>query len=454
MTKKSAKYDSFNPENISGEDLDTAYIVLPVNQTKLPTREIEYIQEEAEGLARAIYLDVIKTEVVKYQRINSSLFIGKGKVEEIGAEIETLKPTIVIVNHALSPVQQRNLEKAWNTKVIDRTGLILEIFGERARTKEGTLQVELAALDYQRSRLVRSWTHLERQRGGAGFMGGPGERQIELDRRIISQRITKIKKELDDVRRTRDLGRKSRERVPFPIISLVGYTNAGKSTLFNSLTNAKVFAEDLPFATLDPTMRSLILPNKQKTILADTVGFISDLPTHLVAAFRATLEQIIFADVILHVIDVSREDYHEQRQDVIEILKELNVDYENDERIIEVYNKIDLLDSSEQSELKRFCKFGNFNACVMSAITGQGKDSLLKEIVDITSRQREETWFELRHEDGKALAWLYENAEVQKTETNQDHIRAYVQIDEAGKNQFTSYYGYWAENKPDKKEAF
>ena len=454
MTKKSAKYASFNPEKVADADLETAYIVLPFNQAKQPSREIEYIQEEAEGLARAIYLDVIKSEVVKYQRVNSSLFIGKGKVEEIAAEIEELKPTIVIVNHSLSPVQQRNLEKAWNTKVIDRTGLILEIFGERARTKEGTLQVELAALEYQRSRLVRSWTHLERQRGGAGFMGGPGERQIELDRRIISQRITKIKKELENVRRTRDLGRKSRERVPFPIVSLVGYTNAGKSTLFNNLTDAKVFAEDLPFATLDPTMRSLVLPNKQETILADTVGFISDLPTHLVAAFRATLEQIVFADVILHVIDVSREDFREQRDDVIEILRELNVDYDNDPRIIEIYNKVDLLPKTDQAELKRYCKFGGFNACAVSALTGQGKETLLKEIVEITARHREDTWFELRHEDGKALAWLYENAEVHKTETFKNCIRAYVQIDEPSKNQFTSYYGYWAENKPVKAEQF
>ena len=335
---------------IQEQDPDTAYIVQAVDKRNTPSRTLDDIIEEIEGLARAISLDVVKTRITPYSSISAKIFFGKGTCEDIGREIEELEPSIVIVNATLSPIQQRNLEEEWNAKVIDRTALILEIFGERAQTKEGRLQVELAAQEYQKSRLVRSWTHLERQRGGSGFMGGPGERQIEIDRRLISKRITRLKSELQAVLKTRDLGRQSRDRVPFPIVSLVGYTNAGKSTLFNNITNAGVFAEDLPFATLDPTMRKITLPQNQEAILADTVGFIADLPTHLVAAFRATLEQITTAHVILHVIDVSRHDYMAQKQDVIKILQDLKVDYEQDDRIIEVYNKTDLLDAETQKD--------------------------------------------------------------------------------------------------------
>lgn len=384
--------------------------------------------EEAEGLAHAIGLDVLKTRHVKFSSINAGSFFTSGIRKEIADDVTELKPTIVIVNCSLSPVQQRNLEKEWNAKIIDRTGLILEIFGARAQTKEGTLQVELAALEYQKSRLVRSWTHLERQRGGAGFMGGPGERQIELDRRMLSQRITKLKKELDDVRRTRDLGRQSRARVPFPIVSLVGYTNAGKSTLFNRLTKAGVFAEDMPFATLDPTMRKISLPQNQEAILADTVGFIADLPTHLVAAFRATLEQITAADVIVHIIDVSRDDYMAQKQDVIDILESLDVDYERDGRIIEVYNKIDVLDEDDFNTFMRQAKFSPRPLILLSAVKGQGVDALMEAISDITTQGAEERVISLEYAQGKELAWLYENSDVLERRDLEEAIELDVRI--------------------------
>ncbi len=390
----------------------------------------------------AIDLDVVKTEVVSYSKIQSGSFFGKGVRENIANDLATIEPAIVIVNNTLSPTQQRNLEKEWNTKIIDRTGLILEIFGARAQTKEGRLQVELAALDYQKSRLVRSWTHLERQRGGAGFMGGPGERQIEIDRRLIAERITRLKKDLENVRRTRDLGRQSRARVPLPVVSLVGYTNAGKSTLFNKMTKAGVFAEDLPFATLDPTMRKIMLPGNQSAILADTVGFIADLPTHLVAAFRATLEQIIHADVIVHVIDVSRKDYMAQKNDVITILQDLGVEYEKDERIIEVYNKIDKLNQDDREEFERLCKISNIPSIMVSAFKGQGIDNLLSNAAEIMSRNNKQVSYSIRIEDGKALSWLYENGDVAEREDSNDTVRVSVNLDEAHIQKFESSFDY------------
>jgi len=297
-------------------------------------------------------------------------------------------------------------------------------------------------LEYQRSRLVRSWTHLERQRGGAGFMGGPGETQIELDRRLISDRITKLKKELESVRRTRNLGRKSRERVPYPIVSLVGYTNAGKSTLFNTLTDAGVFAEDLPFATLDPTMRRLKLPNNQEVILADTVGFISDLPTHLVEAFRATLEQITSADVILHVIDVSRPDYRQQREDVISILKDLKVEYETDNRIIEIYNKMDKISAESQADFRRLSTFGKTRAVPLSALKGEGTDRLLQEVADLAGAGRHETIFKIRPEDGKAIAWLHTHGEVLDRKSSEKETKIKVRLSEQDREKFTAQFGY------------
>ncbi len=394
--------------------------------------------DEIEGLSIAIDLHVIKTRITNYSKIHAGSFFGKGTRADIADEISEIKPTIVIVNCTLSPVQQRNLEKEWGVKIIDRTGLILEIFGARAQTKEGKLQVELAAMAYQKSRLVRSWTHLERQRGGSGFMGGPGERQIELDRRIISTRITKLKKELEDVRRTRDLGKKSRERVPFPIISLVGYTNAGKSTLFNYITKSNVFAKDLLFATLDPTMRRITLPQNQEAILSDTVGFISDLPTHLIAAFRATLEQIVSADVIIHVIDISRDDYMAQKNDVIKILKDLGIEYGHDERIIEVFNKIDLLDDEFANDTDRK------NKVFISAYSGQGVDTLLENIAEITASNCKNTKFEIDICDGKALAWLYSHGDIIDRNDADDYVSISLRLSSSDLDKFQKYFNYKA----------
>lgn len=421
---------------------DTAYIVHAIDKNTIQIRDVEDAIEEAEGLARAIDLDLLETRLVKYSKIDAAHFFAKGTRQEIADDVSSLKPDIIIANCTLSPVQQRNLERAWGAKVIDRTGLILEIFGARAQTKEGRLQVELAALSYQRSRLVRSWTHLERQRGGAGFMGGPGERQIEIDRRLIDKQIVRLRKELDTVSKTRDLGRQSRARVPFPIVSLVGYTNAGKSTLFNRITNADVFAEDLPFATLDPTMRRVSLPNNQDAILADTVGFISDLPTHLVASFRSTLEQVVYGDVIVHVIDVSREDYMAQRQDVIDILKDLDVDYGQDHRIIEVYNKIDLLSDDDREELERTSRISKTPIVLISAERGKGISVLLDQVADITARDSVEAEVSIPYHDGKAVAWLYDHGEVLEREEHDDHAAFSVRFSEAHLNQFKDIFSY------------
>ena len=427
---------------VQDQDRDTAYIIQPIDKNKPLFRDVEDIIEEAEGLVRAIDLDVAQTRTIKLSKIQAGSFFGKGTRQEIGEDIHALEPSIIVVNDTLSPIQQRNLEKEWNTKIIDRTGLILEIFGARAQTKEGRLQVELAALDYQRSRLVRSWTHLERQRGGAGFMGGPGERQIEIDRRLISERLTRLKKELEDVRRTRDLGRQSRARIPLPIVSLVGYTNAGKSTLFNKMTKAQVFAEDMPFATLDPTMRKIELSNNQEAILADTVGFIADLPTHLIAAFRATLEQITYADVIVHVIDVSREDYMAQKNDVITILEDLGIAYDKDERIIEVYNKADKLDEDSHAEFERICKVSHRPSLLLSAFKGVGIEHLIDDVAQITARHYEVVTYKINIENGKALSWLYANSEVMERADSEKFITISVNIDQMHAQKFEGTFNY------------
>lgn len=373
--------------------------------------------QEAVGLSQAIDLDVVSQGLVRLQKIKPATLIGKGKVEELRGIIKAEEAELCIVDHPLSPVQQRNLEREWNVKVLDRTGLILEIFGRRARTKEGRLQVELAHLSYQKSRLVRSWTHLERQRGGFGFLGGPGETQIEADRRVIQDRISSIRKELETVKRTRELHREGRKRVPFPVVALVGYTNAGKSTLFNRLTGAQVHAQDQLFATLDPTMREVVLQSGQRIILSDTVGFISDLPTTLIAAFRATLEEVIEADLILHVRDISHERSDAQRADVLRVLKELGVDANSRKRdIIEVWNKADLLDDVGHEQIENSCARTGVgedkDAVLVSSVTGEGVDDLLELIEHRLSAHQEVLNIEVAPTDGALVHWLYENTQV------------------------------------------
>ena len=365
---------------------------------------------EAVGLTAAIEVEVVGSEVVPVKQVKPATLIGGGAVERLAEEIRLLEVDVVMVDAALTPVQQRNLERAWNCKVIDRTGLILEIFGARARTKEGKLQVELAALTYQRSRLVRSWTHLERQRGGFGFMGGPGESQLEIDRRLITERITRLKKELDQVQRTRGLHRGARQRVPYPVVALVGYTNAGKSTLFNRLTAAKVLARDQLFATLDPTMRRVVLPSGQTIILSDTVGFISDLPTDLVAAFRATLEEVLEADLILHVRDAAHPDSLAQQADVKAVLADLGIS-EAAGHVLEVLNKADLLDAAARGHLaQRAADEGNSVLC--SALTGAGCDAVLALIDRHLAARRRQVTIALKLAEGAPLAWLYDHGEV------------------------------------------
>ncbi len=404
-------------------------------------------------MARAIHLDVVHAEVVRLSKIRPSTLFGKGAVERIAGLIQQYIPyppddgngftkkamMVVAIDAALTPVQQRNLERAWKSKVIDRNGLILEIFGARARTREGRLQVELAALTYQRSRLVRSWTHLERQRGGAGFMGGPGETQIETDRRQIGRRITRIKRKLNEVKRTRNLHRQARRRVPFPVVSLVGYTNAGKSTLFNALTCAEVEAKDQLFATLDPTMRGLELPSGRKMILSDTVGFISDLPHELVNAFHATLEEVLKADLIVHVRDVAHPDSLSQKRDVEGVLSELGV--KDQGNLIEALNKIDLLGAGERESLINRANRGEPTQAPLSALTGEGTQDLLQALDARLSESFLVVDLALAPGDGAAISWLYEHGEVLERDDGEQVIHLKVRFDAANKARFERLHG-------------
>nr|WP_198174340.1 GTPase HflX [Mesorhizobium xinjiangense] len=377
--------------------------------------------EEAVGLARAIDLDPAVAEIVTINDPRPGTLLGSGKINELAARIKEVGVELVVIDHPLTPVQQRNLERALDAKVLDRTGIILEIFGRRARTREGALQVELAHLNYQRGRLVRSWTHLERQRGGAGFLGGPGETQIEADRRLLQERITRLKRELETVRRTRDLHRSKRKKVPFPVVAIVGYTNAGKSTLFNRLTGAGVLAEDMLFATLDPTLRRLRLPHGTIVILSDTVGFISDLPTHLVAAFRATLEEVVEADLVIHLRDISDPDTAAQAEDVERILGDLGVDTTPEGRVVEVWNKVDRLDAATQQRLSDAdTAIDRPSHVTVSALTGEGIDTLLQLMEQRVAGDLAEFSVDLGPGQLRHVDWLYRNADVLARENRDD----------------------------------
>ena len=408
---------------------EAAIVVHPDVAGQPASRTAEGALEEAVGLTSAINLDVRQAWVAPVRKVRPATLLGAGAVEELKVHCKADEIDVVIVDTQLSPAQQRNLEREIGAKVIDRTGVILEIFGARARTAEGRLQVELAQLTYQRTRLVRSWTHLERQRGGAGFMGGPGERQIEIDRRLIDERIVRLKKELSDVQRTRTLHRSSRKKVPYPVVALVGYTNAGKSTLFNRLTRAEVMAEDMLFATLDPTMRSVKLPGGRTVILSDTVGFISDLPTQLVAAFRATLEEVLEADLLLHVRDAADPDTGAQKRDVEQVLTELGLTGDDSKAMIEVLNKADLLAPEDRAQLAKLADGERF--VMASALTGDGCDALMSAIDARLAAQRTVIELDVDYADGKTLAWLYRRGQVLDREDRETGAHLTVALDPA-----------------------
>ena len=406
-------------------------------------RDVDARLEEITGLARAIDLTVVEAVPAPITQIRPATYLGKGKVEDIGVLIPIHSVELVVMDCALSPIQQRNLEKAWNAKVLDRTGLILEIFGRRATTKEGALQVELAHLNYQRSRLVRSWTHLERQRGGFGFLGGPGETQIEADRRLIGERITRIEAEIKKVAATRRLHRAGRKRVPYRIVALVGYTNAGKSTLFNRLTDAEVKAADMLFATLDPTLRAIRLPHGGKAMLSDTVGFISNLPTQLVAAFRATLEEVLEADVILHVRDISHEDAEAQQRDVDIVLRQLGINPESGAHVIEVWNKIDRFTPEERENLANIAarRPQDHPVCLVSAETGEGIPQLLGAIENLLAATRETLELTIDAADGAGISWLHRNTEVLAKSLVDGRFHMAVRLDPAKRNIVIDRFG-------------
>ncbi len=441
--KKTARTFQGEAAADAGDEM-LAYVVHvePKSATASPSlRAASSKLDEAIGLTRAIGLKIVGQEIAPLAAAKPATLIGSGKVEEIAGRVKALEAGLVIMNCQLSPIQQRNLERAWGAKVLDRTGLILEIFGERASSREGTLQVELAHLQYQKSRLVRSWTHLERQRGGFGFLGGPGESQIEADRRLIQERIARLEKQLGDVVKTRNLHRKGRARVPYPVVALVGYTNAGKSTLFNKLTSASVLAKDLLFATLDPTMRTIAMPHGRKVILSDTVGFISDLPTSLIAAFRATLEEVLEANVILHIRDISHPDSDAQAADVLHVLDKLGLGEGKRGHLIEVLNKSDLLPPLEFAAAEAQAS-RQPDRTLVSSITGKGMDHLLAMVEAKLGETSETYTVTVKAEDGKGLAWLHERTEVLDRKSNKDgSIKMRLRMDEDRAGQAATLFG-------------